>query len=100
MASKMEVLSITKKFKFNMKKEKTECMVIRNNKEVIEDFDLKVNWKQIGRTEGYKYLGDIHDEKGDNISKIRGKEEKIEIVIEDTIEHSKEKDIGHASTRV
>ena len=77
MVEKMKVLESTKKFVFNNKKDKTELMIIQNNKkERIEDLEITVGKGRIERTKEYKYLGDTYNDEGNNKSKIRKRMEK------------------------
>ena len=99
---KMNTLETTKKYKYNTKKGKTEWMMIRNNKRKNEEIDLelKVRSGRIGRTTQYKYVGDMYDEKGTNMSKIKYKEDNIDIMISNVKKESSEKKIGKAALTV
>ena len=99
---RMGVLETSKKYKYNNKKGKTEWMVIRNDrkKTKIEEPKLKVSSGPIGRTKEYKYHGDMYDEKGTNESKIRHKESKVQMMINDVKVQSCEQKIGKAALSV
>ena len=43
---------------------------IKNNKGKVEEMNLEVKGGKIGRTQQNKYVGDMYDEKGSNMSKI------------------------------
>ena len=58
MNEKMQILEVTKKIIFSTKKGKTEWMKIGGKKEEEVDLELEVKTGKIGRTKGYKYVGD------------------------------------------
>ena len=99
---RMRILEITKKYKYNNKKGKTEWMMIRNNRRKNEEkeVELEVNSGKIGRTTKYKYHGDMYDEKGTNESKIESKEDKINLMVNDINRESSEKKVGRAALSV
>ena len=103
MNTKMKVLEVTKKYIYNIKKGKTEWMVIRNRRTKKKDEDhikLEVAEGRIGRTKTYKYLGDMYDEKGNNESKIRHKEEKLDYMISTIKQQSNQNIVGKAATNI
>ena len=73
MNDKMKILEITKKYKFNTIKGKSEWMLIKNERKTEEEVELEVRDGKIGRTNEYKYLGDVYNHKGSNESKIKAK---------------------------
>ena len=97
MNAKMRTLEITKKYKYNNKKGKTEWMMMKLGKEKEENVNLEIKSGKIERTEKYKYLGDVYNEKGENESKIRAKGEKIESMARVIIAESSTKKIGKAT---
>ena len=70
MCCKMRTLEVTKKYKYNTKKGKTEWMLIKNSRKKNDEeiLDLEVKSGKIGRTMSYKYHGDMYDNKGSNMS--------------------------------
>ena len=100
MCWKMNTLETTKKYKYNTKTGKSEWMVIKNSRKKEEELELKVASGKIGRTKKYKYVGDMYDEKGKNMSKIKFKEEKISLMINRVKSESSERKIGKAALTV
>ena len=97
---KMKTLETTKKYTYNTKKGKTEWMMIKNNKRKEEpEPELEVNSGKIGRTKEYKYVGDKYDEKGTNESKIKHKDSKVNLMINDIKTESTEKKLGKAALK-
>jgi hypothetical protein len=75
-------------------------MMIRNSKKKDEEPDLEVNSGKIKRTNQYKYLGDMYDEKGTNESKIKNKGEKIDLMINNINREGSEKKVGKAAVPI
>ena len=74
---KMRILQKTKKFEFNNGKDTTEIPIIKNNnKEKEETIEIGLRKGVIGRTEGYKYLGDHYNQERINKEKIKQRVEK------------------------
>ena len=68
---KMNTLEKTKKFVFNNKKDKSEILVMKNNKkEEKKEVNIEVRKGKINTTMEYKYLGDYYNINGDNKTKI------------------------------
>ena len=61
-------------------KDKTEYMVMKNNKSEKEDIKIKVRKGEIGSTEKYKCVGDHYDITGSNENKVRKKMEKVKFM--------------------
>ena len=99
---RMGVLETTKKYKYNNKEGKTEWMVMRNDrkKTEVEEPKLTIRSGQIGRAYEYKYHGDKYDDKGTNESKIKHKESKVQLMINDIKAQSNEKKVGKAALAV
>ena len=97
---KMKTLETTKKYQYNTKAGKTEWMVIKNSRKKEEELDLKVASGKIGRAKQYKYVGDMYNEKGTNVSKIEFKEEKLQLMINQVKNESSERKIGKAALTV
>ena len=97
---KMKTLESTKKCQYNTKTGKTEWMVIKNSRKKEEELDLKVASGKIGRAKQYKYVGDMYNEKGTNVSKIEFKEEKLQLMINQVKNESSEREIGKAAMTV
>ena len=98
---KMKTLETTKKYRYNVKKGKTEWMMNKNNKKNIEEIpELDVNNGKIERTKQYKYLGDMYDEKGTNESKINHRKDQVDMMINNINGESSMKKIGKAALPV
>ena len=102
MCGKMKILEVTKKYRYNVKKGKTEWMLMKNNqkKKDEEVLDLEVKSGKIGRTMSYKYHGDMYDHKGTNMSKIMYKQTKIDMMITKVKAESSPRKIGKAALSV
>ena len=100
MNEKMRTLETTKKYKYNTKKGKTEWMMIRNNRRKEEaEPELEVSSGKIGRTRDYKYVGDKYDERGTNESKIKFKDNKVNLMVNDIKAETTEKKLGKAALK-
>ena len=75
-------------------------MIKNNRKKSYEELDLEVKGGKIGRTKQYKYHGDMYDDTGRNLSKLKHKESKLGIMINDIKTESSEKKIGKAALNV
>ena len=71
-------------------------MKFSRKKEEEVEMKLSVKAGEIKETNKYKYLGDKYNSKGDNESKIKGKAEKIEGLIQDIVRESRTGTIGEA----
>ena len=102
MCWKMNTLEVTKKYTYNTKKGKTEWMMIKNNRKSSNEIelDLEVKNGKIGRTKQYKYHGDMYDDTGRNLSKIKHKESKLGLMVNDIKTEACEKKIGRAALNV
>ena len=72
-------------------------MVIKGKKNDNEEMHLEVQAGRIGRAEKYKYLGDMYDESGTNVSKINHKESKINMMIMDIKRETSSRKLGKAA---
>ena len=95
---KLQHLEETKKFTFNNDKGKTEIMkfLLNNSNTQPEMPTLRVKKGDIGYTKSYKCLGDMYDQTGKNLSKIKKKFEKKRIYSKRSeeirwMEHSRER---------
>ena len=85
-SGKMKILETTKKFVFNVKKGKSELLVIKNNKKEEEEeeeevVEIEVRKGKIGKTEEYKYLGDYYSKEGNNNRKNSEKDGKGKVYV-------------------
>ena len=98
---KMNGLEATKKFEFNNKADKTELLMIRNNKkEEEENANVKLRKGKVGATEGYVYLGDKYDRSGKNEVKIRKKMEKSKYMANEIKRKGSHATVGEAAISV
>ena len=93
---------MTKKYIYNVKKGKTEWMLMIKNrkKEEEEELNLELSGGKIGRTRQYKYKEDEYDERGTNENKIAHQAEKVDLMITNVKRESSEKSIGKAALTV
>ena len=100
---KMNVLEKTKKFTYNNDKGKSEILkMIFNKKENEKESNPTITVKkgEIGYTERYQYLGDMYDESGTNMSKIKKKMEKADFMAYEVKKGGDYKEVGKADTDV
>ena len=97
---KMAGLERTKKYQVNNDKDKTEFMVIKNNKEEMEDIKIRVRKGEIGSTDKYKCLGDNYDVTGNNEIKIKKKMEKVKFIAHEIKRKGAASKVGHADMAV
>ena len=98
---KMGGLEVIKKFEFNNKEDKTEYMVIKNNKtEEEQEVRIEVRKGEVGKTQKYKCLGDYYDSLGNNEVKIRKKMEKAKYMAFEVKRRGSYERVGHANMEV
>ena len=97
---KMAGMEVTKKFQFNNDQDKTEYMVMKNNKKEEEKVVITVRKGEIGRTKEYKCLGDNYKETGSNESKIRKKMEKAKFMAHEVRRRGAYTAVGYANMSV
>jgi hypothetical protein len=98
---KMRFLENTKKCTYNTEKGKSEIMKIEINPKSKEDKPVvEVRKGVIGYTEKYKYLGDMYDKTGKNMSKIEKKMEKASFIAAEVKREESYSEVGKADTEV
>jgi hypothetical protein len=98
---KMRFLENAKKYTYNTEKGKSEIMKIEINPKSKEEKPvIKVKKGAIGYTERYKYLGDMYDKTGKNMSKIEKKMEKASFVAAEVKREGSYLEVGKADTEV
>ena len=101
MEPKMRFLEDTKKYTYNTDKGKSEILKIEINKHSREDPPLvQVKKGAIGFTDKYKYLGDMYDKTGKNMSKIEKKMEKASFVASEVRREGSYLEVGKADTEI
>ena len=101
MEPKMKFLEDTKKFTYNTGEGKSEIMEIEVNKRnKKEKPTIKVKKGAIGYTEKYKYLGDLYDKTGKNMSKVKHKMGKASFIASEVKQAGSYGEVGKADTDV
>ena len=98
--SKMAGLERTKKYQVNNNKDKTEFMVMKNNKDEKENVRIEVRKGEIGSTDEYKCLGDYYDTRSNNEIKILKKMEKAKFMACEIRRKGASSKVGHANMAV
>ena len=101
MEPKMKFLEDTKKFTYNTGEGKSEIMEIEVNKRSKQEKPtIKVKKGTIGYTEKYKYLGDLYDKTGKNMSKVQHKMGKASFIASEVKQAGSYGEVGKADTDV
>ena len=106
MEHKMKHLENTKKYTFNNEKGKSEIMRMElsktkpKNKKKERNPVVSVKKGKIGYTEKYKYMGDLYDKTGKNLSKILKKMEKRNFICSEVKRMGSYNEVGEADTSV
>ena len=101
MEPKMRFLEDTKKFTYNTDEGKSEIMEIQINPKRKEERPIvKVKKGTIGYTDKYKYLGDMYDKTGKNMSKIQSKMGKASFIASEVKREGSYGAVGKADTDV